>query len=131
MEKVEIFLHGYPEELKQQIIREYQGGSSIEALRRKYNIKGKMTISRWLIKRGLKLSPSNVYIASSNERDLQPPKQLQEHSDKSSPELLLFQIAGLKRELLAAKLKADMLERMIELAEKDHNISIRKKSNTE
>ena len=42
----------YSEAFKRQVVREYEDGASITALRRKYGIQGAHTIQRWIRKYG-------------------------------------------------------------------------------
>jgi hypothetical protein len=101
----------------------------MEHLRRKYNIKGKVTISRWLIQMGLRPVSRNSYLAATKQKTLQDSKSKQKTSPPTLEELQQ-QLITLQEKLLNAELRAEMLDRMISVAEKDHHISIRKKANT-
>lgn len=42
----------YSEAFKREVVTEYEGGTSISALQKKYGITGKMTITKWIGKYG-------------------------------------------------------------------------------
>ena len=102
----------FSETFKRQVIQEVLSGQlSKEEARRRYNIKGKTAILNWI----RKLDIPNPIIMSDhplNEKEL------------------LAKIKRLEQELEDAKLKAEGYSKMIDIAERELKISIRKKSNT-
>jgi transposase-like protein len=115
-------------DLKTQIIREYltQGGG-FRKLAEKYGI-SRTTICKWvLIHQGIhNLRPTEKqekYSASSmnSSKKKLTAEQLQ------STEALQQKIAALEKQLEWEKLRSEALDTMINIAEKDLNIQIRKK----
>ena len=112
----------FSEAFKLQVIKEVLGGQlTKEEAREKYQLGGKCAVLNWMRKfdiweywqlpsNGL---PSNVAFMKK-EKD----------SDKSA---LQKRIKELERALEDAQLKAELYNRMINIAERDLNISIRKK----
>ena len=102
----------YTDRFKESVIREVlEGGESLASVSRKYGIGGKTTISRWIAK--FKASTSSVTLMSKEQK---------------SKEELLAEIELLKRQLFHQKLRADAYDTMIDIAESELNIDIRKKS---
>ena len=129
----------YSEELKHHICREFlQGGIGIRALTKKYNISSHSCIHTWLRKYGyvedsneIKIKFKTVQIGLENfgiVKDFNCDMSSQESTSTSSSDS--EEIKRLKKELEDAKLKAEAYKRMIEIAEGELNIPIRKKSNT-
>jgi len=126
----------YSEELKLQVCKEHiEDGIGLLALVKKYNLSTHSLINGWLRKYGFVSSPDKpsgkpVYIVGLDNYNqmpinnphipLQPPASDQVLEDAS-------EIARLKKELLEAKIKAEGFERMIEIAEEQFKIPIRKK----
>jgi|SRR5687768_867123 len=113
---------------KQKVVEEYLSGNGTQReLTRRYGIKSRSTIPRWIkelgysnmnneIGRKPKLeSISYTYMPSKTVSDSEDPKELQKR------------IAELERQLQDEKLRTEAYQRMIEKTEKDLNISIRKK----
>jgi hypothetical protein len=118
----------YPASLKEQVIREYQSGYSMNYLRIKYDIKGCDTIRRWLHAKGLRTIPQKNYLAKMTpSASNQSPKNSGQQPDI---EQLQQELKAAQQRLEDAQIKAQMLERLIELAEQRHQISIRKKDGT-
>lgn len=102
----------FTETFKRQVISEVLSGQlTKEQARRRYQIKGKSLVLNWIRKFDL---PTPIYMSeqSLNEKDLQS------------------KIKRLERELEDAQLKAEAYSKMIDIAERELKISIRKKSNT-
>jgi transposase-like protein len=115
-------------DLKEQIIQEYltQGGG-FRRLAAKYGI-SRTTICKWvLIHQGIhNLPPSEKqqkYFASS----MNSSKKKLTSEQLQSNEALQQKIATLEKQLQWEKLRAEALDTMINIAEKDLSISIRKK----
>lgn len=102
----------FTETFKRQVIAEVLSGQfTKEQARKHYQIKGKSLIINWIRKFDL---PTPIYMSEPllNEKDLQA------------------KIKRLERELEDAQLKAEAYSKMIDIAERELKISIRKKSNT-
>ena len=110
----------FSDEFKLQVIGEVlNGGLSKETARKKYGIKQKSAILNWMRTFGL-----------SGHK--QPPAYFErmKEDQKSDKEALLKRIQDLERKLEDAELLAFGYSRMIDIAERDLNISIRKKQST-
>lgn len=118
----------YPDSLKEQVIREYQSGYSMNYLRGKYDIKGCDTIRRWLHAKGLRTIPQKNYLVKMTSSSNNPSEKKNEQ--QPDIEQLQKQLKEAQFQLEDAQIKAEMLERLIELAEQRHQISIRKKGGT-
>ncbi len=115
-------------DLKTQIIQEYltQGGG-FRKLAEKYGI-SRTTICKWvMIYQGIhnlppteKQEKHSVYSMSNNRKKLNAEEQ-------TSAEALQQKIAALEKQLEWEKLRVEALDTMINIAEKDLNIQIRKK----
>src|SRR5687767_3110199 len=109
----------YSEEFKRFVCDEYlQGDLSRKALERKYKL-GNTRLTVWLKEYGYQLK--KVYFAPL----LPMPKPINLSTAASTA-----QIEQLKKELEQARLEAEAYRKMIEIAERDLKINIRKKSNT-
>ena len=115
-------------DLKAQIIQEYltQGGG-FRKLAEKYGI-SRTTICKWvLIHQGIhnlppteKQQKHSLYSMSNKRKKLNTDEQ-------QSLEAMQQKIAALEKQLEWEKLRAEALDTMINIAEKDLNIQIRKK----
>lgn len=105
----------YSEAFKKMVVREVSRGLlSKEAIKHKYQIKGSSAVLTWCRKYG-KLS-------LFREQDYRM-------SDKHIPELVLkARIKELERDLCDEKLKTSYLNCLIDIAEEDMGLAIRKKS---
>jgi len=118
-------------DLKEQIIQEYlTQGSGFRKLSEKYGM-SRTTICKWVaIYQGIhNLPPSEKQLkyatAAMNSSPKKPDVTNQQQS--SSEEVLQQRIAALEKQLQWEKLRVEALDTMINIAEKDLNISIRKK----
>lgn len=110
----------YSEEFKRQICQEYLDSSTpIRALEKRYKL-GNSRITFWLKSYGLEVKKT-IYLPSA----IMPAKKepILKPDDGDSVKLL-------KRQLEDALLEKELYRRMIEVAERDLKISIRKKSDT-
>lgn len=108
-------IKSYSESLKREVIREVNVGLiSKEEARRKYDIKGTTTVLRW-IRKFAELDPNN-----------QP---LMDYK-KSDKEDLIKRIKELERQLEDEQIRAVGYSKMIDIAEDQLNITIRKKPDT-
>ncbi len=105
--------------LKHRIIQEVQSGLiSKEEARRRYGIRGKSAILKWMRTFG--------YVSSLDSTTLK--KQSKELTD--DPKELKRRIVELEKALEEAKLNAEFYSTMIDIAEQEFKIPIRKKSVT-
>ena len=109
----------YSEEFKRKVCREYlDGNQGLRTLEKKYKL-GNSRISGWLKSFGLEIKRT-VYlplpIMPRKEQDMQPGDSVQ--------------LGLLKKQLADALLEKELYRRMIEVAERDLKIDIRKKSVT-
>lgn len=124
----------YTEELKHLICKEHvQGGLTLRDLVRKYNLSSHSLVHEWL--RQLGYLPSrpgqvsrSVQIGVENYHKVTVQNNLPYQDRAPDPEE--SEIARLKRELHEAQIKAEGYRRMIEVAEEELKIPIRKKSST-
>ena len=102
----------YSDEFKMHVVYEYlNGDKSKEALRREYGIRGGSAILNWIRKfEGVKST-----------------KLLMGKNSKKTKEDLLKEIELLKKQLEYEKLRSVAFDTMIDVAEEELNISIRKK----
>ena len=105
----------YSDSLKKEVVREVKAGllSKAEA-RRKYNIPGTSTIIGWIRKFDGKPSDYQKYMDYK----------------KSDREVLIKRIRELERQLEDEQIRAEGLSKMIDIAEEQLKITIRKKSTT-
>ena len=109
----------FSDELKRQIIAEVESGKRTkEQARSFYKIKGKSAILYWIRK-----------YEKSNSTFTVETKYTMPAQDENTKELLL-KIKQLERSLEDAVLKAEGFSKMIDIAERELKISIRKKYNT-
>lgn len=119
-------------DIKQQVITEYlTQGIGYRKLAAKYGV-SRTTIHRWvMIHQGIhNLSPTTkqqkYYLSAMNGNGKKIP--LDQHQIQDLPEQ---KIALLEKQLAWEKLRADALDTMINIAEKQLDISIRKKSGSQ
>ncbi|MES1224795.1 MAG: transposase [Bacteroidota bacterium] len=115
-------------DIKKQIIEEYLGqGIGYRKLAEKYGI-SRTTICKWVaIHQGIHNLPPNekqqkYYISAMNSS----PKKVTPEQEQVFKELQ-DKIASLEKQLKWEKLRADALDTMINVAEKQLNVPIRKK----
>lgn len=107
----------YSMAFKKQVVQEYEAGSSMESLRRKYGISGKQTVRNWINQYGR--TGVRHQIMDINDADVRAENQaLQER------------IANLEK--LVAQLSLDklMLESTLVVAEKELGYPVKKKRAT-
>jgi transposase-like protein len=105
----------YTEAFKHKVVQEVLEGKISKAdARRKFGIPGHGTILRWIRKFEEK---STLDLPMSKEKSL-------------SKEALIKRIKALERQLEDEKLKSEGLSKMIDIAESQLKVSIRKKSGT-
>lgn len=121
----------YSIELKHQICKDHiENGLSLRECVDKYNLSSHSLVHDWLRKlgyiAGMDRRPRSAYIGIENLQTL--PDKFHKKGRPLTEEQQ--QIELLKKELEDAKLQAEGYRRMIELAEQELKISIRKKPNT-
>lgn len=103
--------------LRLQIIDEYLGGASKNSLVRKYNLKSSARIRHWLHIFGIEeRSTTEVMCAKQSESE-----ELQ---------ALKLELKRIKKDLAFEQMRSAAFEALIDLTEKDLQISIRKKDTT-
>ena len=122
------FARVYSESLRRKVIEEYLSSSASKmSLLRKYDIKIKSGIQRWMKLYGYKDKQPLVVTFTSTSSYALVRKM---NTGKASKKELEEKIRELERQLQDEKLRSEAYVRMIEKAEKDLKIPIRKKSNT-
>ena len=117
----------YSVELKRQICEEViQSQMTVEQARRHYCILGHSNIYRWLHNFGYQL-PTSKAIMPKSKKSTKLSNGLDQIND---PEILKARIAELEKALSHANLRAKGLDTMINIAEEELKIPIRKKSST-
>jgi transposase len=117
----------YSEQFKRRVIEEYLStGICKMDLLRKYGIKTKSGIQRWMKKFGYTdvYRSTEVKFTSITSADLPKKTDLKNDSD------LLKKIRELERQLAEEKLRSEAYARIIDKAEKELKTPIRKKLNT-
>ena len=119
-------------DLKKQIIQEYlTQGCGFRKLAAKYGI-SRTTICKWvLIHQGIhNLPPTEKQQTYSTSSMNSSPQKLSSNNEQTA-EALQQKIAALEKQLQWEKLRADALDTMINVAEKQLDITIRKKPGTQ
>ena len=115
-------VRSYSDSEKLQIIGEFlESGESMDTFQTKYGM-GHCTLSRWMIKFGMKtISPPPFIVMKEKLKSIPEVKSLREQA-------LEEKISKLEKELEAAKLKAEAYNTLIEVAEEELGVDIRKKA---
>ena len=118
----------YSDAFKRKVIEEHlAGGISIRSLNRKYKIGASSGIQRWMKKFGFINEPqSSIGDKFASLSTL----NLAKKTDLNSESGLLKKIKALERQLEDEKLRSELYARIIDKAEKELKIPIRKKPNT-
>ena len=119
-------------DLKTQIINEYlTQGCGFRKLAAKYGI-SRTTICKWvLIHQGIHNLPPTQKQESYSHSSMNSSPKKSTGQDQQSNEELLQKIAALEKQLDDQQLKVIVLDTLITVAEKQLNISIRKKPGTQ
>lgn len=120
----------YPESFKRKVIEEYlnTGGTKTRLLY-KYGIKFRSAVQTWMKQLGYKdIRERTSYLELKNQIELAA--KFSKTTSPSDAASLQKQLQELERQLEDEKLRCEAYRRMIEIAEKELNVSIRKKSNT-
>ncbi len=119
-------------DIKDQIIQEYLAtGCGYRILQKRYGI-SRTTICKWVqVYQGIhNLPPTNLQLKHYLNPMERKEKNRQEGSSEKEQELLQ-KIAALEKQLAHQELRAEVLDTLIKVAEKQLNISIRKKPGTQ
>jgi len=120
MEKEKLKTQHFSDDFKWKVVQEVLSGRiTKEEARRVYNIKGKSAVLNWIRKfSGVK----NCTLAASKDYPNQIEiRQMKELSEKDK------RIKELEEELVRERLRGDLWQKIVELAEEQLNIDIRKK----
>jgi transposase-like protein len=118
---------GYPEPLRQKIVKEVlQGKINKDQARKQYGIKGKTIVLKW-IRIYEKYGVCSLTLAR-NPQPLVPNKEKKQRPHEQQE--LEARIKFLEQKLEDESLLREMYSRMIDIAEKEYKIPIRKKPNT-
>lgn len=111
----------YDDVEKLQLIAEYiHSGESMESFQVKYGM-GHCTLSRWIAKFGMSNTFEEQFVEMKEKKPASPEKSVREQT-------LEARIAQLEKELKEEKLKSLAYNAMIDVAEEELGIEIRKKS---
>jgi transposase-like protein len=124
-------INRYDENFRRTVITEYlQSGCKKIELLRKYDIKFKAAIQTWMRLYGY----SDIHILNQKSIKLANQKLILKESKKDIPEtdpvLLLKKIKELERQLEDERIRSEGYSMMLDIAEKEYKIPIRKKPNT-
>jgi len=114
----------YPEELKRKIGKSYLSGeASYGVLAKENGLKNKGVVKEFVKWYRRKL-------ATESNFELEVPSKKNDSRDESQGDNKSLAFIELKKQLIESRLKNEMLETMIDVASKELNIDIRKKSGT-
>ena len=121
----------YSEPFKRMVIQEYLNtGVSKMFLLRKYNIRMKSGIQRWMHQLGYEnIRPKTGYLTSSITTVSLAAKKTNDKTPDPAHKLEA-RIKELERLLEDEQLRSEAYRRIIDIAEKEYNIPVRKKPNT-
>jgi len=119
-------------DLKDQIIQEYLNtGCGFRKLAARYGI-SRTTICKWvLIHQGIHNLPPTQNQQSYSTSSMNSSPKKTSNQDQQTNEELLQKVAALEKQLEYQQLRAEVLDTLINVAEKQLNISIRKKPGTQ
>jgi len=111
----------FTDEFKFMVVQDYlSSGISKEELKRKYNFGGNNNIYRWMYKFG---------VSKSSDSQIESSKVMSKEKQKSTSEEILEQkIKQLEEELKREQFRTTALNTMIDIAERELKVDIRKKS---
>ncbi len=113
----------YSKSFKLSVVREYETGCvSLSALQRKYGIQGNGTVKRWVRKY------ANFDVANKSNHPMEKNKEQKLLELEQKVRMLERKNARLEKELEKKGFKADYFDMMIDIAEKEYRIDIRKNS---
>lgn len=113
----------YSMSFKLSVVQEYEATKvSLSALQRKYGIQGDSTVRRWIEKYG------NFDVTNKSFSHMEKSKDQELLELQQKIKLLERKNARLEKELELKDMKAEFFDMMIDIAEKEYNIDIRKNS---
>ena len=113
----------YSMSFKLSVVQEYETSQvSLESLKRKYGIQGDATIRRWIEQYG------NFDITNKSAKPMEKSKDQELLELRQKVRLLERKNARLEKELEQKDMKAEFFDMMIDIAEKEYDIDIRKNS---
>ena len=116
----------YDSDFKWRVCQEYLNGNETKlAVQLRNGIQGKTMIVVWLRQFGLNDKPKTL--TQSEQLSLNMPQPKPEKVQSGGVPLQETEVDKLKKELAEAKLRADAYQKMIEIAEQEFKIDIRKK----
>lgn len=107
-------LKRYSQAFKQQIVREYEAGATASQLSQKYGIMGGSTIAGWVKRFGRYGTRCNLMI-------------IQTPDEQQQVKVLKGRVQELESALAKVTLDNFMLETIIEVAEEEHGLELKKK----
>lgn len=113
----------YSMSFKLSVVQEYETNCiSMGALQRKYGIQGSETVKRWIEKYG------NFDVSNKSAKPMEKSKDQELLELRQKVRMLERKNARLEKELEVKDMKAEFFDMMIDIAEKEYNIDIRKNS---
>lgn len=113
----------YSMSFKLSVVQEYETSRlSMETIQRKYGIQGSHTLKRWIEKYG------NFDVSNKSHCPVEKSKEQQLLELEQKIKLLERKNARLEKELKLKDIKAEFFDMMIDIAEKEYHIDIRKNS---
>ena len=113
----------YSMSFKLSVVQEYETSRlSLETIQRKYGIQGSHTLKRWIEKYG------NFDVSNKSHCPVEKSKEQQLLELEQKIKLLERKNARLEKELELKDIKAELFDMMIDIAEKEYHIDIRKNS---
>ena len=121
----------FSEQFKREVIEEYlETGSTKASIQAKHGIKSKCGIQKWMRKLGYADLNSKDCSYLDKNKLLDMTKKGTVVNSEGDKEALAKRIKQLERQLEDERLRSEAYNRMIEIAEQELKISIRKKANT-
>lgn len=114
-------VNSYTDDFKLKVAQEYvMSDASTSEIKKKYGIKSRGSISEWVRKFGLN---------KPTQREIEFENMMKEQSQRTPREQELeLELEHLKKELEKERLRGVVLNKMIDIAERDLKIKIRKNS---
>ncbi len=114
-------VNSYTDDFKLKVVQEYlMSDATVSEVQKKYGIKCRSCISDWVRKFGLH---------KPTEREIEFERAMKEQSQKTPREQELeLENSQLKKELEKERLRTVVLNKMIDIAERDLKIKVRKNS---
>jgi transposase-like protein len=112
----------YTKDFKERVLFDYfNGKESVLKVSLRYQV-NRDTVASWVYRRGSESNSRKVVKFVSSDTDFMQEKKI------TSPELMEVRIQELERQLELEQMRSQCLDKMIEIAEREFAIDIRKKS---